>query len=46
MRGIDDFFRKEIAVNIQIVDDPLTCLVRGTGLVAENFNQYKDSLFS
>lgn len=46
LRGIDEFFRKEIAVNIQIVDDPLACLVRGTGLIAENFNQYKDSLFS
>ena len=46
LRGIDEFFRKEIAVNVQIVDDPLACLVRGTGLIAENFNQYQDSLFS
>lgn len=45
LRGIDEFFRKEIAVNVQIVDDPLTCLVRGTGLVAENFDKYKDLLF-
>lgn len=45
LRGIDEFFRKEIAVNVQIVDDPLTCLVRGTGLVAENFAKYKDLLF-
>ena len=44
LRGIDEFFRKEIAVNVQIVDDPLACLVRGTGLIAENFNQYQDSL--
>ncbi|MEK7624359.1 MAG: rod shape-determining protein [Patescibacteria group bacterium] len=46
LRGIDEFFRKEIAVNVQIVDDPLACLVRGTGLIAENFDQYRDSLFS
>ena len=46
LRGIDEFFRKEIAVNVQIVDDPLTCLVRGTGLIAENFDQYRDLLFS
>jgi rod shape-determining protein MreB len=45
LRGIDEFFRKEIAVNVQIVDDPLACLVRGTGLVAENFEKYKDLLF-
>ncbi len=46
LRGIDEFFRKEIAVNVQIVDDPLACLVRGTGLIAENFEQYQDLLFS
>jgi rod shape-determining protein MreB len=46
LRGIDEFFRKEIAVNVQIVDDPLSCLVRGTGLVAENFDEYQDLLFS
>jgi len=46
LRGIDEFFRKEIAVNVQIVDDPLACLVRGTGLIAENFDHYKDILFS
>lgn len=44
LRGIDDFFRKEIAVNVQIVDDPLSCLVRGTGLIAENFDQYQHLL--
>ncbi len=46
LRGIDEFFRKEIAVNVQIVDDPLNCLVRGTGLIAENFEKYQDLLFS
>jgi len=46
LRGIDEFFRKEIAVNVQIVDDPLACLVRGTGLVAENLDQYQDLLLS
>ncbi|MDP3052810.1 MAG: rod shape-determining protein [bacterium] len=46
LRGIDEFFRKEIAVNVQIVDDPLNCLVRGTGLIAENFEKYQDLLLS
>jgi rod shape-determining protein MreB len=46
LRGIDEFFRKEITVNVQIVDDPLACLVRGTGLIAEKFDQYQDLLFS
>jgi len=44
LRGIDEFFRKEIVVNVQIMDDPLNCLVRGTGLVAENLQKYQDLL--
>jgi len=44
LRGIDEFFRKHLGLKVVIVDDPLGCLVRGTGLIAENFSKYKDLL--
>ena len=36
LKGIDQFIEKEIGVATTIVDDPLTCVVRGAGMVAEN----------
>ena len=36
LKGIDQFIEKEIGVTTTIVDDPLTCVVRGAGMVAEN----------
>ena len=44
LRGIVDFFGKYLDLKVTIVDDPLGCLVRGTGLIAENFSKYKDLL--
>lgn len=44
LRGIEEFFRKEISVVVQTVDDPLNCLVRGAGLIAENFDKYRNLL--
>lgn len=41
LRGIDQIFEKEIGVAVQIVDDPLKSVVRGTGLVLENMNEHK-----
>ncbi|MDP1706548.1 MAG: rod shape-determining protein [bacterium] len=41
LRGIDTLFHKELGINVKIVDEPLSCIVRGTGLIAEKFNDYK-----
>ena len=44
LRGIDTMFGKEIGVNVRIVDDPLTCVVRGTGFIIEHFDKYNHLL--
>ncbi len=40
LKGIDKLIQKELTVTTAIVDDPLTCVVRGTGIIAENFDTY------
>ncbi|TSC95489.1 MAG: rod shape-determining protein MreB [Parcubacteria group bacterium Athens1014_26] len=40
LRGIDKLMARELMVMTTVVDDPLTCVVRGTGAVAENFKKY------
>ncbi len=38
LKGIDDLITREIGVEAIIVDDPLTCVVRGAGKAAENIS--------
>ena len=40
--GIDKLLSKELTVATTLVDDPLTCVARGTGVLLENFEEYKD----
>ncbi len=40
LRGIDQLISKELSVLVNIVDDPLTCVARGTGLAVENLEKY------
>ena len=40
LRGLDELIEKEIAVSVTVVDDPLTAVVRGTGIIAENIDNY------
>ncbi|MFA6365223.1 MAG: rod shape-determining protein [Candidatus Paceibacterota bacterium] len=44
LRGIAQIIEKEIGVNVQIVEDPLTCVARGAGLVCERFDEHKHLL--
>jgi rod shape-determining protein MreB len=46
IRGIDRAIRKEIDIPVRIAEDPLTCVARGTGLVIENLDKFKDALES
>lgn len=41
LRGIDQLIAKELSVVTAVIDDPLTCVVRGTGTVVENFGKYE-----
>ena len=44
LRGIDQLIQKEIGVAVQVVEDPLNCVARGTGLACERFEQYQHLL--
>jgi rod shape-determining protein MreB len=41
LHGMDQLVEKEIGVKTVLVDDPLTCVVRGTGVAIENLDQYQ-----
>ncbi len=40
LRGIDQYMSKDLQVSAAIVEDPLTCVARGTGIAVENFSKY------
>ncbi len=40
LRGIDQRLREETNLPINVVEDPLTCVVRGTGKVLENLQDF------
>ncbi len=44
LKGIDQLIAKEVSVPVTVVDDPLTAVVRGTGVAAENLDEY-DPIF-
>lgn len=42
--GIADLLEKETEIPIHIAEDPLTAVVRGTGIILEDLDQYRDIL--
>ncbi len=44
LRGIDQVFEKEIGVDVNLVEDPLTSVARGTGIVIENMAEHSHLL--
>lgn len=44
LKGIDRLISEKLMINTYILDDPLTCVVRGTGIVVENIEKYKQIL--
>lgn len=44
LRGLDKRLRQETNLPVNVADDPLTCVVRGTGKVLENMNHYSKVL--
>ena len=46
VRNIDQYISQSIGVPCFIADDPLLCVVRGTGIVLDNLQAYKHSLMS
>ncbi len=41
LKGLDKYIEKEINVKTDVVDDPLTCVVRGLGIIVENLSKYE-----
>ena len=44
LRGIDELIRQEIGVSVSVLDEPLTCVARGSGVVTEHFDRYRHLL--
>ena len=44
LRGLDTLIMKETKIPTRIVEDPLTAVVRGAGLVLENLDELRDIL--
>ncbi len=44
LKGLDELIQRETKVPVKIVDDPLTAVVRGAGVVLENIDTLKDVL--
>lgn len=42
LMGFAELLEKELSVKTILVDDPLTCVARGTGIAIENLDQYTD----
>lgn len=44
LRGIDKLIKENISLPVKIAEDPLTTVIRGIGVVLEDFNTYKNLL--
>lgn len=44
LRGIDRLMTQEVGVPVHLAEDPLLCVVRGTGRAVENLDLYKRSI--
>ena len=44
LRNLDVELRKQTGLPVMIADDPLSCVVRGSGTVVENLNKWKSVL--
>lgn len=44
LRGMNDLLARELGVAVNVVDDPLTCVARGTGIAVENIERYQQIL--
>jgi rod shape-determining protein MreB and related proteins len=46
MKGFAEILKEEIKMPVYIADDPLTCVVRGTGMILEKLDKFKDVLIA
>ena len=46
LRGLDKLISEVTQMPVYIADDPLTCVVRGTGIVLEHLDELREVLVS
>lgn len=46
VRNLDRYLEMQLKVPVTVSDDPLTAVARGTGIILENIDEYKDILIS
>jgi len=46
IKGFREVLSSEIGIPVYVADDPLTCVVRGTGVILEKIEKYKDMLIA
>ena len=44
IRGLDEVLAKELEVPVHLAEDPLTSVVRGTGVILDDIERYRDLL--
>ena len=44
LRGLDELLHSVIKIPIYVAEDPLTAVARGTGVILEHFDDYKEVL--
>jgi rod shape-determining protein MreB len=44
LRGLAELFEKETKIPVYVAEDPLTAVVRGTGIVLEDLENLRDVL--
>ena len=44
IRGLDALLQQETGLPIHVDEDPLTCVVRGTGRILDDFEKYRSVL--
>lgn len=46
IRGLPEFLTEALGVPVTVAPDPLTAVVRGTGIVLDNLDVYREALVS
>ncbi len=46
IRGLDEILREYIKIPVHIAEDPLTAVARGTGIILQDMEGFKDVLIA
>jgi rod shape-determining protein MreB len=44
IKGIDELLQQELEMPVYVASEPLTAVARGTGIILENLDKYRDIL--